>query len=37
MIEYLLFEHKYMEAVASGRTVQAIEVLQTDLYQRAPI
>ena len=37
MIEYLLFEQKYMEAVASGRTVEAIEVLQTQLYQRAPV
>ena len=32
MIEYLLFEQKYMEAVAGGRTIEAIEVLQTELY-----
>lgn len=32
MIEYLLYEQKYMEAVAAGRTVEAIEVLQTKLY-----
>ena len=37
MIEYLLFEQKYMEAVAGGRTIEAIEVLQTELYQRAPM
>ena len=27
MIEYLLFEQKYMEAVAGGHTINAIEVL----------
>ena len=37
MIEYLLFEQKYMEAVAGGRTVEAIGVLQSELYQRAPV
>ena len=37
MIEYLLFEQKYMEAVEGGRTVEAIEVLQMQLYQRAPV
>ena len=29
MIEYLLFEQKYMELIASGSTIEAIQVLQT--------
>lgn len=37
MIEYLLFEQKYMELVASGSTIEAITVLQTELHRRAPI
>jgi len=31
IIEYLLFEQKYMELVASGSTLQAITVLQSEL------
>ena len=31
MIEYLLFEQKYMELLDNGKTLEAILVLQTDL------
>ena len=37
MIEYLLFEQKYMELVADGQTIEALKVLQEELYSRAPI
>ena len=37
MIEYLLYEQKYMELIALGETIKAIEVLQIELYSRAPL
>ena len=37
MIEYLLFEQKYMELLDNGQTLEAILVLQTDLQMRAPV
>ena len=37
MIEYLLFEQKYMELMEVGETIKAIKILQTELRERAPI
>ena len=37
MIEYLLFEQKYMELLDKGKALEAIQVLQTDLHMRAPV
>ena len=37
MIEYLLFEQKYMELLDKGKALEAIQVLQTDLQMRAPV
>ena len=37
MIEYLLFEQKYMELMEVGETIKAIQILQTELRERAPI
>ena len=37
MIEYLLFEQKYMELLDKGKSLEAIQVLQTDLQMRAPV
>ena len=37
MIEYLLYEQQYMELIAQGETIKAIEVLQVELYPRAPL
>ena len=36
LIEYLLFEQKYMELLEMGQTLAAIQLLQTELRSRAP-
>ena len=37
MIEYLLFEQKYMELMEQGNSIQAIQILQNELRERAPV
>ena len=37
MIEYLLFEQKYMELMDEGNTIEAIQILQNELRERAPV
>jgi hypothetical protein len=36
LIEYLLFEQKYMELLEQGHTLAAIKLLQSELRARAP-
>ena len=35
LIEYLLYEQRYMELMEQGKTVEAIKVLQNDLSPRS--